>query len=398
MTVDPSSIPAEVLEVIDVLSAAGHRTVLVGGSVRDLLLKKTPKDFDVATAATPAQVQQRFKRVIPTGIEHGTVTVVVRGHHVEVTTFRAEAEYVDGRRPSKVEFHEDVAADLARRDFTINAMAWDDAHGLVDPFGGQVDLANRTVRCVRSAMERFLEDGLRPLRAVRFATVLDFSLDPDTEAAIAQTLHVFRKVAGERVNQEFAKILASPHAARGVELLARTSLLGAFFPEAVLANAATLATLPVDEAVRLALLLDGVKGVKDIVTRLKFPGKTAEATAALVTHRPLPPATSTDAELRRWVAKVDLSRLEALLAVNQALGLAVEPLAARLRAIAAANPPLTARDLALDGKAIMGVLGVGPSRAVGEATRFLVDQVLEEPSRNSVDALSALLKSWKPLN
>ncbi len=398
MTVDPSAIPAEVLEVIEVLSAAGHRTVLVGGSVRDLLLGKTPKDFDVATAATPAQVQQRFKRVIPTGIEHGTVTVVLRGHHVEVTTFRAEAEYVDGRRPSKVEFHEDVAADLARRDFTINAIAWDAANGLVDPFGGQTDLANRTVRCVRSAMERFLEDGLRPLRAVRFATVLDFTLDPDTEAAIGQTVHVFRKVAGERVNQEFAKILASPHAARGLELLARTSLLAAFFPEAVLANARTLASLPVDEAMRLALLLDGVPRAKDIVIRLKFPGKVAEATGALVTLRPLPAATSTDAELRRWLARVDPSRLEALLAVNQALGVTVEPLAARLRAIAATQPPLAARDLALDGQAIMRVLGVGPSRAVGEATRFLVDQVLEEPSRNSVDALSALLKSWKPLN
>lgn len=398
MTVDPAAIPPEVVEVIDVLSAAGHRTVLVGGSVRDLLLGKPPKDFDVATAATPVQVQQRFKRVIPTGIEHGTVTVVVRGHHVEVTTFRAEAEYVDGRRPSKVEFHEDVAADLARRDFTINAMAWDAAHGLVDPFGGQADLASRTVRCVRSAMERFLEDGLRPLRAVRFATVLDFALDPDTEAAITQTLHVFRKVAGERVNQEFAKILASPHAARGVQLLARTSLLGAFFPEAVLANATALPTLPVDESVRLALLLDGVPKAKEVVTRLKFPGKTAEATGALVTHRALPVSTASDADLRRWLARVDPARLEPILALNLALGVAAEPLAGRLRAIASSRPPLSARELALDGQAIMSVLGVGPSRAVGEATRFLVDQVLEEPSRNSVDALSALLKSWKPLN
>ncbi len=398
MTVDPSLIPSAVLEVIAVLTAAGHRAVLVGGSVRDLLLGKEPKDFDVATSAKPTQVQQHFKRVIPTGIEHGTVTVLLRGHHVEVTTFRAEAEYLDGRRPSKVEFHEDIDADLARRDFTINAMAWDARLGLVDPFGGQADLAAKRIRCVRDAMERFLEDGLRPLRAVRFATVLDFTLEPATEAAIAATVHVFRKVAAERINQEFVKILTSPRAPQGVALLARTTLLPAFFAEAVVANAARLDRLPVDEALRLALLLDGVRQAREVVMRLKFPVKVAEAAAALVTHRALPAPDSTDAQLRRWLARVDPARLEAILALDAALDEPVEPLGTRLRAIAATNPPLTSRQLALDGQAIMATLGVGPSKLVGDATRFLLEQVLDEPSQNQADALKALLKAWKPLN
>jgi tRNA nucleotidyltransferase (CCA-adding enzyme) len=387
-------IPAEVREVVAQLKAAGYRAVLVGGSVRDLLLNKTPKDFDVATSAKPEQVQQVFRRVLPTGIDHGTVTVIHQGAHVEVTTFRAEAEYLDGRRPSKVEFHEDIAADLGRRDFTINAMAWDPTEGIVDPFGGQADLAAKTVRCVRDAMERFLEDGLRPLRAVRFATVLGFALEPSTEAAISRTLHVFKKVAGERVQQELVKILHARDVERGLGLLQSTGLLGAFLPEANGAFAA-VARAPDDEAVRLAVLLHEAPRPREVVLRLKFPGKVAEEAGALVTHRALPPADATDADLRRWLARVDPVRLEALLALNLALGVDPGALGERLRALAARNPPLFAKDLALDGQAIMTTLGVPPGRVVGQASRHLLEHVLATPEANTPEALRAVLLAWK---
>jgi tRNA nucleotidyltransferase (CCA-adding enzyme) len=392
--IEVSAIPAEVLEVLAVLQQAGHRAVLVGGSVRDLLLGQAPKDFDLATSARPDAVQRLFRKVIPTGIAHGTVTVLHRGRHLEVTTFRAEADYLDGRRPSKVEFHDDVDADLSRRDFTINAMAWDPASGLVDPFGGQADLAARRVRCVRDALARFQEDGLRPLRAVRFATVLDFALDPATEAAIPRTLDVFAKVALERVNQEFVKILLSPRAEAGLALLRSTGLLAGFLPEARADRFSAVGRGPVDEAARLALLLEGQGRLAELVSRLKFPRKVADEAQALAAARPLPPEGAPEPALRRWLAKVTLGRLEPVLALNDALGVPLEPLAGRLRAVASRRPPLSARELALDGRGVMEALGVGPSALVGEATRYLLEQVLEDPTLNSPEGLRGLLREW----
>ena len=381
------------LEVIKGLQAGGFRAFLVGGCVRDMLREQPPKDFDVASSALPGDVQKLFKKVIPTGIEHGTVTVVLRGEHVEVTTFRAEADYVDGRRPSKVEFHEDIEADLGRRDFTMNAIAWDPISGQkVDPFGGELDLNRHLVRCVRDAIERFSEDGLRPLRAVRFATVLDFTLEPATEAAIPKTLAVFRKVAQERVHQEFVKLLVAPSATRGLQLLASTGLFAEFLPEAAPGEFEAVGRAPRDEVIRMALLLLGQKQPREAMLRLKFPNKIAEDTAALVLRSTLPPMTATDAELRRWLAKLEASRAAPLFALHQARGSLPEGLRARVEAILATNPPLTTRQLALDGKAIMAALGTGPSPAIGHATRHLLELVLDDPSRNTPEGLLTALK------
>jgi tRNA nucleotidyltransferase (CCA-adding enzyme) len=390
-------IPPAVLEVVQGLATAGHQAFLVGGCVRDILREQPPKDFDIATSARPEEVQRAFRRVIPTGIEHGTVTVVVRGVHVEVTTFRAEADYLDGRRPSKVEFHTDIEADLSRRDFTINAMAYDPVGTrLVDPFGGRADLDSRTIRCVRSAMERFLEDGLRAMRAVRFATVLDFTIAPETEAAIPQTLHVFRKVAMERINQEFTRLLLAPHAAQGLELTRRTGLLAEFLPEAVGADATAVARAPADLVIRLAVLLHGCATVKDVVLRLKYPVKVSADAAHLVQHQRLPAPDATDAQLRRWLAAVKPEFAPALVALAEALGADVAALRARVTALIASNPPLTTKALALNGGQIMKKLAVGPSPIVGQATAFLLDRVLDDPSLNTAAALEALLEGWKP--
>ncbi len=383
------------MEVVRGLHAGGFRAFLVGGCVRDLLRGKAPKDFDVATSARPEEVQKLFKKVIPTGIEHGTVTIVVKGEHVEATTFRAEAEYVDGRRPSKVEFHEDIEADLGRRDFTMNAIAWDPESGaIVDPFNGQADLLARTIRAVRVPLERFLEDGLRPMRAVRFATVLDFTIEPQTEAAITQTLHVFKKVAAERIHQEFVKLLLAPSVATGLELLRRTGLLREFFPEARLENFSAVARAPADEVVRLSVLLLGVPNTRDVLLRLKFPNRVADESGALTKHATLPAAISSDADLRRWLAKLDAARAMPLLQVHDALGTAPEALRSRVEAILAAAPPLTSRQLALDGKGIMAALGTGPSPVVGLATRHLLELVLDDPSLNTAEALTRALQGF----
>lgn len=390
-------IPPAVLEVVRGLLGAGHQAFLVGGCVRDMLRDEKPKDFDLATSATPVEVQQVFPRVIPTGIEHGTVTVVVRGVHVEVTTFRAEAEYLDGRRPSKVEFHTDIEADLSRRDFTINAMAFDPvSRRLVDPFGGQADLAAKTIRCVRSAMERFLEDGLRAMRAVRFATVLGYAIDSETEAAIPQTLHVFRKVATERINQEFTKLLLAPLAPTGFELTRRTGLLGEFLPEALGADVQAIARAPVDLVVRLAALLHDCPTAKDVVLRLKYPVKLATEVGHVVAHQQLPPRDVSAAALRRWLAAVKPEFCAPIFALAKARNLDVAALEAQVSELLATNPPLTTKALALNGSQIMSALGVGPSPLIGQATHYLLECVLDEPALNTREGLEGLLSAWKP--
>ncbi|MGC4113541.1 MAG: hypothetical protein QM765_02520 [Myxococcales bacterium] len=187
--------PGEILEVLRKLKTSGFKAYFVGGLVRDRLSGKLMGgDFDVATNARAEQVQKLFRRVIPTGLQHGTVTVLTKNAKAEVTTFRGEGAYADGRRPDSVVFLDDVKEDLARRDFTMNAMAFDPIdQEFVDPFGGAKDLEARLIRCVGKARDRFSEDGLRPLRAVRFASVLGFDIEPETLAAIPATLATFNK-------------------------------------------------------------------------------------------------------------------------------------------------------------------------------------------------------------
>jgi tRNA nucleotidyltransferase (CCA-adding enzyme) len=410
-----ADIPRPVLDVIARLRELGHAVYLVGGCVRDMVRLVPPKDFDVATSALPEEVQRAFRKVIPTGIQHGTVTVVQGGTHVEVTTFRSEGDYLDGRRPSSVAFERDIVKDLSRRDFTINAMAYNPLdRELVDPFGGQSDLQAQLIRCVGSAQERFSEDGLRPLRAVRFAAVLGFSLDPSTRDAIPATLGVFRKVALERVREELVKLLLSPRAEGGLVLLADTGLLDVFLPEVARADAeatrqarAAVQAAPVEVEVRLAVLLADLVDrtqARDIGLRLKFPTKVADLVALLVEQARLEERVAeSDPALRRLLARVGLAQLPPLLAVARARVAVrapdrlpqVEALFARLESLAAAKPPLSAKELALTGGDIMATLGVGPSPIVGEATRFLVESVLDDPGLNTAETLRTRLKDWQ---
>jgi tRNA nucleotidyltransferase (CCA-adding enzyme) len=392
-------VPAGVRSVLERLLASGHEAWLVGGGVRDLLRGRDPKDWDVATDALPDQVVKLFRRVVPTGIAHGTVTVLIPGGQVEVTTFRAEGAYVDGRRPESVAFHRDLVADLSRRDFTINALAFDPVGGRFrDPFGGQDDLARRCVRCVGVAAERFGEDGLRPLRAVRFATVLEFELEPETEAAIPGALAVFDKVALERRRDELLKLLLAAGVARGLELLRRTGLMDRLLPELDEAgdagrNPRVSRADPVLE-VRLAALLGGVSRMDAALDRLRLPSRVVDTVRALLAH-PLEPGASTwsDGELRRWLVTLGPERWELAGALAQASG--ADPdgaLGKRIAGIVAARPPLSAKDLALNGAEIMKALGIGPSPAVGEATRFLLEAVLDRPELNTPEHLQALLR------
>jgi tRNA nucleotidyltransferase (CCA-adding enzyme) len=233
------AIPADVRGICQTLRDRGFEGWVVGGRVRDCLLADHTQerlaehgDWDVATNARPEQVQGIFRRVIPTGIEHGTVTVLIGKVGYEVTTFRAEATYLDGRRPDQVAFLENITEDLARRDFTVNALAYNPlSDTLVDPFGGAEDLKSKTLRAVGDPAERFGEDGLRVLRAARFVATLDFELDPATRAAIEPSLDSYRKVSAERIREEWLKAMKAARPSRAFEVMRETGMLGITAPE-----------------------------------------------------------------------------------------------------------------------------------------------------------------------
>ncbi|HEX8908826.1 MAG TPA: tRNA cytidylyltransferase [Anaeromyxobacteraceae bacterium] len=424
-----------VMQVLRRLDGAGHRSWLVGGAVRDLLLRRRrldPADLDVATPARPEQVSALFEKVIPTGVEHGTVTVLAAdGVPVEVTTFRGEGAYLDGRRPSSVTFLSDVDEDLSRRDFTVNALAYDPLRReLRDPFGGQADLRRRRLRAVGDPAARFAEDGLRPLRAARFAAQLGFTLDPATREAIAPALPVAARVSAERVMTELSKLLLAAYPRRGLDLLDASGLLGVILPEVAALDAAVrrhafeaAALARRDLALRLAALLhalpraggaaEAAARLRQLLVRMRFSGAVVELASALAAEhgclmdeaRPAPPETP--GEVRRLMARVGRARLAPLFALWQADARAVRPAArsqkelgalralrARVGRIERDRPPLGTAELALDGRAVMEVIGTGPGREVGEALRHLLDRVLDDPRLNTRRALASELGAW----
>jgi tRNA nucleotidyltransferase (CCA-adding enzyme) len=385
-------VPAPVREVCQTLAADGHQAVTVGGAVRDAMLGRTPGDWDVATSAAPDRVVALFRRTIPTGIQHGTVTVMAgRGPErlgVEVTTFRGEGAYSDARRPDEVVFGVPLDEDLARRDFVVNAIAWDPlARQLHDPFGGRGDLAARVLRAVGDAAARFGEDGLRIVRAIRFVAVLDFALDPATEAAIPGALPSLAKVSRERVRVELVKLLGAPAAGRALEIGERTGILGQVLPElaAVPPAIARVVAAPADPVVRTAALLldlapDAALGA---LRRLTYSNADRERVVALVRAIPALPTSPSDAELRRLLARTGK-------ALAGDVGALRPDLAERLEV--AARAPVTAGDLALKGPDVMRILGVAPGPAVGQAIRALLERVLDDPSLNTGEALERLLR------
>lgn len=225
-------IPTDLKKFYANLYNAGFEAYLVGGAVRDIFLGKEASDWDVATNATPQQVMQLYKKVIPTGIAHGTVTVLQKNCKIEVTTFRTESDYSDGRHPDNIKYASSIEEDLSRRDFTMNAIALNLKDGsIVDPFNGQKDIKNKIIKTCGNPIERFSEDGLRPIRAIRFSSQLNFSIDKDTLNAIPLTIEKTKKISIERFHDEFIKLLKSDKPSVGLKLLEQTNLLKVFIEE-----------------------------------------------------------------------------------------------------------------------------------------------------------------------
>lgn len=226
-------IPKGAKKIIQILNEHGYEAYIVGGCVRDALLNQTPSDWDICTSATPKQMLEVLStfHLVPTGLQHGTITVVEKDGNYEVTTFRIDGEYQDHRRPATVAYTQNLVEDLSRRDFTINAMAWHPSKGLIDLYGGVDDLNNRLIRAVGDSEKRFNEDGLRMLRMVRFATVLDFDFDQATYEATLKYNYLLKHISKERIQIEFNKMLLADHPARGLQVLYDLGMYSYIFPK-----------------------------------------------------------------------------------------------------------------------------------------------------------------------
>ena len=284
LTLDPGA-----AALLDALHAAGYAAYAVGGCVRDSLLGRTAHDWDLCTSALPQQVMELFgtEQCIPTGLQHGTVTIKYGGQLYETTTFRTEGSYTDGRHPDAVQFVPDVREDLARRDFTINAMAYNEAEGLVDPFGGQADLQNGLLRAVGEPQQRFTEDALRILRLYRFAARFGFALDAATARAARQLALHLDCISAERIQEELAKLLAAPQPGAYLEPAVLAVVLPELTPAALEAAKPVVDACPAGEEnlpVRWAALLRslGESATRRVLKRLRCSNACIEETAVLV--------------------------------------------------------------------------------------------------------------------
>jgi tRNA nucleotidyltransferase (CCA-adding enzyme) len=394
-SVPPGGVPGGVREIIAALTARGHAAYLVGGCVRDLLRGEGIRDFDVATSAAPETVLELLPRAVPIGLRHGTVMVPTRDGPVDVTTFRAGP---------------DIEADLARRDFTINAMAYDpESEALLDPFGGQSDLAARRLRAVGRAEDRFREDPLRILRAARLVATLKLEVTPEIESEMAKARAGLRGVARERVRRELALMLLAPDAAQGLALLRRTGIEADLAPGTARDAVAVVGALPGDLELRLAGWLR-CTNAEAILRRLRFPRRTTQRVTRLLRRHPIGADVNPkrDAAVRKLIKRLGPEDLDALFTLREtelATGSDAEASAAeleRLRSVQAAIARIRRSgalalhrfDLAITGQDAMEVLGCGPGRIVGQALRHLTDRVVEDPARNTPEQLRALLERW----
>ena len=427
-----AAVPANVRAVCETLERAGHEAVTVGGAVRDAILGREPGDWDVASSARPEEVIALFKHVIPTGLQHGTVTIVTgkgEASHVEVTTFRGEGAYTDARRPDHVTFGVPLVEDLARRDLRVNAMAYDPAKDqLIDPFEGQRDIAEKLLRAVgptgnvyEDAVGRFTEDGLRVMRAVRFASVLEFALDPDTERGIVPALPSLAKVSKERVCEELRKTLDTREPSRALAIAQRTGIIELILPELAEGFETWTATEDAHHnvvalwlertdaappAARLASLVgelapatankrldrECAKRIDGVLRRLKFSNDEIAAASTIAATSSTSLAKDwTDSEVRRLL--FDVTRANAKAAVGFWRADKSVDLADRADAILARGDALHANELAVTGKDLMTELQMKPGPMIGRLLAMLLTRVLDDPSHNTREELLSIAKS-----
>ncbi len=437
-------LPENVSRIIDTLMRAGYEAYAVGGCIRDSLLGREPKDWDITTSASPAEVKALFPKTVDTGIAHGTVTVLLNREGFEVTTYRVDGTYEDSRHPKEVTFTPDLNEDLKRRDFTINAMAYNDTHGLIDAFDGAGDLDRKIVRCVGDPKERFSEDALRMMRAVRFGAQLGFTVEEQTRSAICALAPTLKKISAERIQSELVSLLMSDHPEE-MRTLYETGITKVILPEFdVMMQTAqnsphhmytvgehtiqSLAQIESKKTLRLAMLFHDIgkpsckttgedgqnhfyghpqKGsemARSIMRRLKFDNDTTQKVCCLVAgHDQNPPIT--ERSVRRAAVSLGSGAFPDIFAVKRADILAqsdyqrseklayVDQYEACYRSVIEKNQCLSLKDLAVSGRDLIAA-GMRPGPALGNVLNRLFELVLDDPDKNETGYLLRMAREF----
>ncbi len=435
-------LPAKVHNIIDTLEAAGYEAYAVGGCVRDSILGREPDDWDITTSARPEEIKRLFSRTIDTGIRHGTVTVMLDKEGFEVTTFRIDGDYEDGRHPNNVTFTASLEEDLRRRDFTINAMAYNEIRGLADLYGGLADIEAGVIRCVGDARERFTEDALRMMRAVRFSAQLGYRIDADTQAAVTALAPNLQKISAERIQTELVKLVLSPHPDY-LRIAYETGITAQILPEFDLCMETpqnnphhcytvgehilhSMLAIEADKVLRLSMLFHdigkpqtltvdeegithnrthpavGAQMTRVILRRLKFDNDTIDKVTKLVLYHDQEIAV-TQAGVRRALNRMGEDIFIMMFAVRRADVEAqsdyqreekLQTLAyieSLYREIKEQGDAVSLKNLAITGYDLIAQ-GMKPGRQVGLALQELLDRVLEDPSLNTPEKLLEISK------
>lgn len=434
-------IPKDAQQIIDRLEAHGHSAYIVGGCVRDAIMGRSPHDYDICTSALPDEVLTIFadRKVIETGLQHGTVTVQGDTDYYEVTTYRVDGEYTDGRHPDSVSFVDDIVKDLSRRDFTINAMAYNARTGLMDPFDGYTDVQNKIIRCVGNPMNRFSEDALRIMRAVRFAATCDFDIHPDTHSAMLDLKDMLSNVSEERKTAEFIKMLAKTN----VDLLIKyREIFTTFIPELTTTFdfeqnnphhiydvythiAHAVAEAPQDANIRLALMFhdiakpltyvedesgvghfyghasESARMARDIMKRMRIDNDTIAIVSQLIETHDVTLST-TMKFTRKMISKMGEEQFRRLVDVMRADKLAqsqnddtlnnlamLDVISQNIDEVKAKDECFTLKNLAINGHDLIEI-GITDGKTIGATLQYLLDLVLADPMLNDREQLIRL--------
>jgi tRNA nucleotidyltransferase (CCA-adding enzyme) len=438
----PADVRKTIMRIVKKFRESGFECYLIGGSVRDLILGIDVYDYDFATNARPEEMMKIFRKTIPTGIKHGTVSVLMDSRQFEVTTYRSEGVYLDGRHPDSVSFSKELRVDVERRDFTINGLAYDpESDEIIDYVNGLGDIRHKIIRTIGDPVARFSEDGLRPMRACRFAAKLNFEIDGNTFSAIPETLEIVKKVSRERIRDELFKILESDKPSVGLEYLRKSGIMGVILPELAECHGVSQNKYHIHDVyyhsiyscdaapkdnllIRIAALFHdigkvptkqpnasgdytfynhevlGVKMAKKIMRRLKFSNEQIDGISNLILNHMFHYTNEwTDGAVRRFIRKVGLENIGNLFLLRMAdrkgngarkgLPLPIEQLKKRIERVIEAENAFSVRDLDIDGNIIMGELGLKPGPVIGKILNELLEFVLDNPDLNARDILLA---------
>lgn len=401
------SLPREVLQIINTFKQNKFEAFIVGGCVRDLIIGNEPKDFDITTNAMPEDTIRLFEKTVPTGIKHGTITVIINDEMFEVTTYRVDGQYSDSRHPEEVFFTRNIEEDLSRRDFTINAMAYNYDKGMIDLFGGKDDINKKIIKTVGDANKRFNEDALRILRAIRFATVLNFEIEQNTYNEVVKNKNLINNISVERIREEFNKILISSNVKIGLKLLKETGIIQYIFKnikleidDLILKNIENSIS---ELHIRLAILLSQISDEKHILNclkYLKYDNSTIKGTIALIKELHTIKHDISEVEIKQLINRLGKEETYNFLHIlklklkyiniedKNSYNRIIE-LDNYITKIIQNNEPIYLKDLNISGNDLIE-LGCKKGKSIGEILNILLLEVYKNPTINEYNSLKQI--------